>query len=164
MRRATTKKPAASNAAEEVKAVEKKTAAKAAEKAEETKAAVKKAEKKAEEKAEAVKENVKAETDKVEAAVKKAADDVKTTVKKTEKKAASVKKAVAKAVAPDESVAVQFSGKDIQVSGLFDQVKANWAEQGRKSADLKKISLYINTDDSAAYYVINDDETGKISL
>ena len=88
-----------------------------------------------------------------------------TAVKKAEKKTAAVKKAAEKAAAPEESVSVQYAGKDILVSDLMGQAKKDWTEKfGRKAAELKKVSLYVNTDDNTAYYVLNDDVKGQIAL
>ena len=155
-----------SSASKAVKAAESKEAAV-------EKTAAKVVEKPALAKAEKAAENVKkaAEETKtaVASAVKKAAEETKaaaeTAVKKAEKKTAAVKKAAEKAAAPEESVSVQYAGKDILVSDLMGQAKKDWTEKfGRKAAELKKVSLYVNTDDNTAYYVLNDDVKGQIAL
>lgn len=171
-----TKKTASSRT---VKAAEKKAA--------ETTAAVKAAEKKAAETVKKVAEAapaVKAKTEEkaaeVKTAAKKTADSVKKaaadtraaaeeTVKTVEKKAATVRKtaakAAAKATAPDQYVSVQYAGKDIDVADLFEKAKKDWTDEfGKKASELKKINLYVNTDDNAAYYVLNDDVKGQINL
>ena len=35
---------------------------------------------------------------------------------------------------------------------------------GRKESELKSLTLYVKPEESAAYYVINDDVTGKVEL
>ena len=54
-----------------------------------------------------------------------------------------------------EQVTAAFRRHDVDddVMGLIE-----------KAAELKKVSLYVNTDDNTAYYVLNDDVKGQIAL
>ena len=154
-----------------------KTAAKAVK--EEEKTAVK-AEEKAEVKA-SEKAPVKAEPEKKEAA--KAIETKKDTTKKLETKAAvlvdtpeteekaAVKKSV-KAPAKAEKKApvktemfLQFAGKEYTDKEIFDKIKYVWSKVLKnKVGDMKDVKIYLKPEESAAYYVINGDTTGKVDL
>ena len=56
-------------------------------------------------------------------------------------------KTVKKAPAKVQSVLVQFGGKEVDTKDLLEQVK-----------------VYVKPEESAAYYVINDDVNGRIEL
>ena len=134
---------------ETVKTVKTETAAPAV-KAEvkETVKEVPKAEVKAEAvKAEAPKAEKKAE---VKAAPKKRGPKPKT--EKTEKKEAV------------QNVYVQFAGKEILTADLVAQVTEKWVALGHRASSIKELNLYVKPEDSAAYYVINGKESGKIEL
>ena len=158
-----------------------KTAAKAVK--EEEKTAVK-AEEKAEVKA-SEKAPVKAEPEKKEAA--KAIETKKDTTKKLETKAAvlvdtpeteekaAVKKSVkapakAEKKAPVKKAAstemfLQFAGKEYTDKEIFDKIKYVWSKVLKnKVGDMKDVKIYLKPEESAAYYVINGDTTGKVDL
>ena len=117
---------------------------------------------------------------KVETAVKdtaaKAEKAVKSTAAKTEKAAkstaAKVEKAVkkttkttAKAAEPTTDVYVQYLGKEIVCKDILAKVKEIWKNDlGKKEADIKDIKVYIKPEDNGAYYVVNGDITGFVSL
>ena len=102
---------------------------------------------KAEVKAEAVKAEKKAD---VKAAPKKRGPKPKT--EKTEKKEAV------------QNVYVQFAGKEILTADLVAQVTEKWVALGHRASSIKELNLYVKPEDSAAYYVINGKESGKIEL
>lgn len=99
---------------------------------------------KAEVKAEAVKAEKKAE---VKAAPKKRGPKPK----------AEKKEAV-------QNVYVQFAGKEILTADLVAQVTEKWVALGHRASSIKELNLYVKPEDSAAYYVINGKESGKIEL
>ena len=98
-------------------------------------------------KAEAPKAEKKAE---VKAAPKKRGPKPKT--EKTEKKEAV------------QNVYVQFAGKEILTADLVAQVTEKWVALGHRASSIKELNLYVKPEDSAAYYVINGKESGKIEL
>ena len=116
-----------------------KEAPKAEVKAEAVKAEAPKAEKKAEVKAEPKKRGPKPKAEKAEA-------------KKAEKKEAV------------QNVYVQFAGKEILTSALVKLVTEKWVALGHRASSIKSLDLYVKPEDSAAYYVINGKESGKIEL
>ncbi len=79
--------------------------------------------------------------------------------KKTAKQSAAAKSAV------KVSVYLQYMGREISKDDLMQQVKAIWTKElKRKVSDLKSVALYLKPEENAAYYVINDETTGKLDL
>ena len=77
----------------------------------------------------------------------------------------AVKKTTAKKAEVKETVYLQYLGKEINKDDLLKQVKTIWTKQYKnKVADLKSVTLYLKPEENAAYYVINEDVTGKIDL
>ena len=120
---------------------------------------VKKAVAKEAPKAEVKKEEVKAAAPKKEEAKKAPAKKAAATVKKA---AATVKKAAAKVVAK-ETLAVQFAGKDYTSEAIIKLAKDAYKATKNKAA-IKTINVYVNTDDSRAYYVVNDEFHGSVEI
>ena len=100
---------------------------------------------------------VKKETKKAAAkkpAVKKAATK-KTAEKKTT--AAKAPKAAAKAAAV--KVVLEYKGLQLSQDDIVAAVKADW-----KGAAIKTLEIYVKPEDAAAYYVVNGNEGGKVTL
>ena len=135
----------------------KKTVTKAAKPAVETKEV--KAEETKTVKAETAKVEVKAEEAKAAKTTAKAPAK-KTTARKTPAKRTTTKKA---AVVTEE-VYLQYAGKEFSSADLTAKVKEIWKEMGKKAADLKDIKVYVKPEENAAYYVINNEETGSFGL
>ena len=131
----------------------KKTVEKAAKPAVETKAV------KAEATKAAAKNTEKAAEAKTTETAKKAPAK-KTTARKTPAKRTTTKKA---AVVTEE-VYLQYAGKEFSSADLTAKVKEIWKEMGKKAADLKDIKVYVKPEENAAYYVINNEETGSFGL
>ena len=106
------------------------------------------------------KEEVKKEAPKAE--VKKEAPK-KEAPKKAEVKKAEAKKAPAKKAEVKETFAVQFAGKDYASDVIVKLVKDAYKATKNKAA-IKTLNVYVNTDDSRAYYVINDEFHGSVEL
>ena len=125
---------------------------------------------------------VKAE--KKETAAAKAIETKKDTTKKLETKAAvlvdtpekavkTVKKAAAKKTATKTTKKadlkteffLQFSGKEYTEKEILKKVKDVWTKDLKnKVGDMKDVKIYLKPEESAAYYVVNGDTTGKIDL
>ena len=59
---------------------------------------------------------------------------------------------------------IEYYGKQIDQADLVKQAKAIWTDKGNKAADLKSLNLYVNIEESMAYYVFNDDESGSFAI
>ena len=122
--------------------------------------------KKEEVKKEAPKAEVKKEAPKKEAPKKaevKKAEAKKAPAKKEAPKKAAAKKAPAKKAEVKETLAVQFAGKDYASDVIVKLVKDAYKATKNKAA-IKTLNVYVNTDDSRAYYVINDEFHGSVEL
>ena len=80
------------------------------------------------------------------------------------KKPAAAKKTAAKKAEVQETLVLQFAGKEIQSKDLLDRVKEIWKNEGNKEDSLVDIKVYVKPEESAAYYVITGDVTGCINL
>ena len=122
--------------------------------------------KKEEVKKEAPKAEVKKEAPKKEAPKKaevKKAPAKKEAPKKEAPKKTAAKKAPAKKAEVKETFAVQFAGKDYASDVIVKLVKDAYKATKNKAA-IKTLNVYVNTDDSRAYYVINDEFHGSVEL
>lgn len=164
----------AEKAASAAKSAEKVIAAKAEKAAGKVAAKTEKAAGKVAAKTEKVVEKVAAKTEKAAAKTEKAVEKVaaKTekaaakTVEKAEKAAKEVAKRTAtRKTAVKENVYLQYMGKEINKEDLLTQVKEIWTkEMGKKASEMKSVTLYLKPEENAAYYVVNDDVTGKLEF
>lgn len=130
-------------------------------------AAVKETEKKVEKAAEKVAAKAEKAADK--APEKKVAAAAKKVVKKAEKAVDTAAKKVAKTVAKKAdtkdakaTVILQFAGAEFKMTDVLEAAKKDFA--ANNTVALKTITLYVKPEDGAAYYVANDDITGKVNL
>jgi hypothetical protein len=78
----------------------------------------------------------------------------KKTIAETVKKAAPAKK---------NEVYIQYDGKEVDVEAVVAEAKAQFkAEMGRKA--VKTCQVYVKPQENAAYFVINDEFSGKVEL
>lgn len=89
-------------------------------------------------------------------------DVKKTDVKKSDaKKSAAPRKRAAKV---EQAVYVQYGDGEWNMAALVEAAKSDYAAQGHDPAQVKKLSLYVKPQDGRAYYVINDADTGSVTL
>ena len=127
-------------------------------KAETVKTEVKEAPKAEAVKAEAPKAEVKAEAVKTEAPKAEKKEEGKAAPKTRGPKPKAEKKEAV------QNVYVQFMGKEILTADLVAQVTEKWVALGHRASSIKELNLYVKPEDSAAYYVINGKESGKLEL
>ena len=72
--------------------------------------------------------------------------------------AAEVKAAEVKA-----EVVVEFSGVQVSIDEVVENVKKTYAAQGNTDA-VKSVKVYLKPQDQAAYYVINDEIEGRMDV
>lgn len=113
-------------------------------------------------------------TDEQKEAMKQSAKEVLEDVKEVAKKAAKTAKPVtdaakttvaqaAKRVVMKPEVYVQFGQKETRTDELVQAAKAAYKQAGNRVA-VRSLRVYVKPEESAAYYVINDDFSGKIAL
>ena len=115
---------------------------------------------------EAPKAEVKAEAVKAEAPKAEKKAEVKAAPKKRGPKPKAEKADAKKAEKKEavQNVYVQFMGKEILTADLVAQVTEKWVALGHRASSIKELNLYVKPEDSAAYYVINGKESGKLEL
>ena len=119
---------------------------------------------KAEKPAETKAEPVKAEPAKKTAAKKTTAKKT-TAAKTTAAKKATTKKAAAKKAEIKTEMYLQFAGKEYSQEEILQKVKDIWTyDLNQNVDDIKDVQLYLKPEESAAYYVVNGVESGKVIL
>ena len=111
------------------------------------------------EKAAEVKEAVKEKVAEVKETTKAAKDE---TAEKAEPKKTPGRKAAVK-----EEFVLEFAGKQITQEEIKKKVKENWTKvQKNKIKDIKTIKVFLQPENSCAYYTINDEgnDSYKIEL
>ena len=95
------------------------------------------------------------------AEAKKAPAKKATTAKATTTKAATTKKAATK---KETVVTIQHQGNEVTVASVEANVTAAFVADGHKASEIKTLSIYVKPEEYAAYYVINDEFTGRVYL
>ena len=62
------------------------------------------------------------------------------------------------------SMYVEYQGLQVEEKDIIAKVKELWVNEGNKIKDIKELKLYIKPEEASAYYVINEETTGKIAL
>ena len=99
-------------------------------------------------------------------AVKKVAETAEKAVKATAKAAdKAVKKTAAKKAELKTEMFLQFAGKEYTEKEILQKVKEIWTKNlKRKVGEMKDVKIYLKPEESAAYYVVNGDTTGRVDL
>ena len=87
--------------------------------------------------------------------------------KKAEKKPAAKKEAVKKDAVKESKTQyfIQYADKELTPEVIESKVKAAWMEEtGKKESSIKSVKIYIKPEENAAYYVINDNNLGRVVL
>ena len=95
------------------------------------------------------------------APAKKAA--AKTEAAKETTKKAPAKKATAKAEKVVETY-VEFAGNQVLLANVEASVKAAYVAEGHRESSIKTMRIYVKPEENAAYYVINDNNVGRVNL
>lgn len=62
------------------------------------------------------------------------------------------------------SMYVEYQGLQVEEKEIIAKVKELWVNEGNKIKDIKELKLYIKPEEASAYYVINEETSGKIEL
>jgi len=101
--------------------------------------------------------------------VEEVKEEKKETAKKAPaKKAATTKKATTttkKAATKAETViTLEFGDYTAVMANVEEKVKAQFVAEGNKATAIKTLNIYLKPFENSAYYVINDDVTGRVDL
>lgn len=103
----------------------------------------------------------------VKEAVKEKVAEVKETTKAETAEKAEPKKTPGRKAAVKEEFVLEFAGKQITQEEIKKKVKENWTKvQKNKIKDIKTIKVFLQPENSCAYYTINDEgnDSYKIEL
>ena len=64
----------------------------------------------------------------------------------------------------EEKVILQANGSEVNVDDVTKKAEAAFVNDGHRKDEIRKIVVYLKSEENAAYYVINDDYTGRIDL
>lgn len=76
----------------------------------------------------------------------------------------TTRKRAPKAVPPQVRLVLQYMGREISQAEMQAAVIAAWQSEGRDSAAIQTMDLYVKPEDNAVYYVINGEMTGKVQF
>ncbi len=65
------------------------------------------------------------------------------------------------------SLFIQFQGREITMSGISERFEKTWVRDfGRSMNEVGKVAFYVKPEDSAVYFVVNDDpdESGSFGI
>lgn len=66
---------------------------------------------------------------------------------------------------PNAHIYLQYMGKEFSTADIMKQIRHIWTKElGRSAEELRSVNVYLKPEEFAAYYVINDEINGKISL
>ncbi len=116
---------------------------------------------------EAVKTETKATKTTTKKAPAKKAAAKETTKETVAKETAAKKPAAKKATVKAEKVVetyVEFAGNQVLLSAVEARVKAAYVAEGHRESSIKTLKVYVKPEENAAYYVINDNNVGRVDL
>ena len=93
------------------------------------------------------------------APAKKAEAPKKTAAKKAEPKKRGRKPAAAKKAEPRvQEVYFEFGDKQVEAGEIVSKIEQAYKDAGHQIGRIKNLRVYVNPDESRAYYVINEDD------
>ena len=63
---------------------------------------------------------------------------------------------------PTVNIILEFDGKSVNVADVSKAAKENWKKNHK--GDVKQLNLYLKSEESKAYYVINKEDAGDIDM
>ena len=55
-------------------------------------------------------------------------------------------------------------GKEISTEEITQKVHEAWKTWGKNVDEIKTLNVYLKPEEAAAYYVINEETTGKVAI
>ena len=59
---------------------------------------------------------------------------------------------------------LQYMGKEISTEEITQKVHEAWKTLGKNVDEIKTLNVYLKPEEAAAYYVINEETTGKVAI
>ena len=88
----------------------------------------------------------------------------KDTTKAIETRAGVLKEAEDVKKEAKTSFYLQYMGKEISTEEITQKVHEAWKTLGKNVDEIKTLNVYLKPEEAAAYYVINEETTGKVAI
>lgn len=88
----------------------------------------------------------------------------KDTTKAIETRAGVLKEAADVKKEAKTSFYLQYMGKEISTEEITKKVHEAWTASGKSVDEIKTLNVYLKPEEAAAYYVINEETTGKVAI
>lgn len=59
---------------------------------------------------------------------------------------------------------LQYMGKEVSTEEITKKVHEAWTASGKSVEEIKTLNVYLKPEEAAAYYVINEETTGKVAI
>ena len=59
---------------------------------------------------------------------------------------------------------LQYMGKEVSTEEITKKVHEAWTASGKSVDEIKTLNVYMKPEEAAAYYVINEETTGKVAI
>lgn len=59
---------------------------------------------------------------------------------------------------------LQYMGKEVSTEEITKKVHEAWTASGKSVDEIKTLNVYLKPEEAAAYYVINEETTGKVAI
>ena len=82
--------------------------------------------------------------------------------KKRKPRTKTAKKAAKEELKPE--VYVEYQGNSALVEAAIEKAKEKFVAEGHRASSIKSLQIYLKPEDYAAYYVINQKNSGKVDL
>ena len=75
-----------------------------------------------------------------------------------------MKVAVVVKIEAKTSFNLEYMGKEISTEEITQKVHEAWKTLGKNVDEIKTLNVYLKPEEAAAYYVINEETTGKVAI
>jgi hypothetical protein len=62
------------------------------------------------------------------------------------------------------NIILQINGNEVVMADVEKRVKTQYVSEGNKLSSIESFTIYVKPEENSAYYVINEDITGRVDL
>ena len=62
------------------------------------------------------------------------------------------------------NIILQINGNEVVMADVEKRVKNQYVSEGNKLSSIESFTIYVKPEENSAYYVINEDITGRVDL
>ena len=64
----------------------------------------------------------------------------------------------------NQTMTLQFGGREFDLSAVEANVKKSWKESGHKLSEIVDLDMYVKPEEAVVYFVVNKETEGKVEL